>query len=132
MTETYICSKNSFTKQIYLNEIITGQSEDYAFGRLKQFNEKLNVSFKQYYVCITGLKKEVYSGVFSIQAQKYMNIYIPLEDYVREYLCKLGYRCEVFMFYYFNTKQMVIFMETCDNVFVAPYEANCYDRRIIF
>lgn len=124
-------SKNSHFRLIHLNELVTGQSKDYIFGRAEQFNEKWELKFNNYYVCITGLKKEIYSGVFSKSAKEYMDIYVPLEMEIREYLGKCGYEYEVFMFCYFNTKQIVIIFEPKENVGVSAEEVAKYITDLI-
>ncbi len=99
---------SSFVHKQFLNEIVTGQKEDYVIRSLEHFNEKLNINFNNYYILLTGIKKEIYFNVYNIGAAEYMRIFTKIEDIICKYMTDNNYPCELFMFVYFNTKQICI------------------------
>ncbi|GEM_PF-3409051 len=99
---------SSFVHKQFLNEIVTGQKEDYVIRSLEVFNEKLNINFNNYYILLTGIKKEIYFNVYNIGAAEYMRIFTKIEDIICKYMTDNNYPCELFMFVYFNTKQICI------------------------
>ncbi|MEL7650111.1 MAG: AraC family transcriptional regulator [Sedimentibacter sp.] len=107
---------DEFVRMILLNEIVIGQKEEYVRNELiSHGSAELNVRFSDYYILLTGLKKEVYYGAYHIEAGDYMKIFNSARDSISEYLTEKGFDYEIFLYLYFNTKQMCIFFNRNNN-----------------
>jgi len=106
----------NFVRMILLNEIAVGQKEEYVKNELTTCcHESLNVKFNDYYIMLTGIKKEVYNGVYHMEAGDYMKIFYAAKDIVSKYMTDHGFDHEIFLYLYFNTKQMCIFFDKGSN-----------------
>jgi len=109
-------SINNIIRTIYLNEIAIGQREEYVKNELNTYcQEKLNVKFNDYYILLTGIKKEVYHGVYHIEAGDYWIIFNAAKDTISKYMTDHGFDHEIFLYLYFNTKQICMFFNKGDN-----------------
>lgn len=109
-------NNNEFVRMILLNEIVIGQKEEYVKSELiSHCGAELNVRFSDYYILLTGLKKEVYYGVYGVEAGNYMKIFNSAKDSISEYMTEKGFDYEIFLYLYFNTKQMCIFFNKNSN-----------------
>lgn len=96
------------THLIFMNEILTGQSLEYIRKVENYYNWKIGVEFNHLHILLTGLKKEIYNGVYNLSADEYMNIYIKAKDEISAYMDEHHFKHEIFLFFYYNTKQICV------------------------
>ncbi len=113
-------SKNSYTRLVFLNELVSGQNIDYVDNLMTREREhSYEFSRDDCYVCLTGLKKSVYSGKYGVSTNQYMHIYVEFEKKFSEHIKKRGYVGEIFLHLY-EDKQIVIIFSKKNSTDILP------------
>jgi two-component system response regulator YesN len=98
-----------------MNEIVTGQCLEYIYFAEGYYNLKFNIEFQNFYILLTGLKKDIYHKVYQLSADEYMRIYISSKETISRYMDEHNYKYEIFLYLYFNTKQICVMFNSGDH-----------------
>lgn len=119
-----IYGRNSHFKKIHLNELLIGQEKEYLLHRFQQEGEPLYIDFSHCYLCLTGVKKRVYTGVYGLDANDYMGVYARVEQDLKYFLPDAGYQFEMVPFYYSDKQIVLIFSPIKENPLDAALVAD--------
>lgn len=105
-------SRNSYTRLVFLNELISGQDIAYIDHLIGYENEP-ELRFDQNHCCIglLGLKKSVYAGYYHLTTNQYMELYVIFEQRMNDYLERHQCSGEIFLNLY-GDKQIIIIFST--------------------
>lgn len=121
---------NSSFRKILLCELLSGQRVDYVRARLLPTGEEpLRVNPAQCAVLVTGFPKHVYTGIYGLSVEQYMQIYWQFQHQMHDYLEKNGFDHEIVMYIYSPQKEIALLYSprpacTTPVYSVAEYAAN--------
>ena len=121
---------NSSFRKILLCELLSGQRVDYVRARLLPTGEEpLRVNPAQCTVLVTGFPKHVYTGIYGLSVEQYMQIYWQFQHQMHDYLEKNGFDHEIVMYIYSPQKEIALLYSprpacTTPVYSVAEYAAN--------
>lgn len=113
---------NSYFNIVSYNELLIGQTKSHFFGIQKFHNQAVFLDFSNLYICITGLKKSVYTGIYQLSASRYMNIYLKIKRKLSDYLNSIHYTYEVILFVY-GQKEIILLLSPTSESVVTHMEA---------
>ena len=100
---------NSSFRKILLCELLSGQRVDYVRARLLPTGEEpLRVNPAQCAVLVTGFPKHVYTGIYGLSVEQYMQIYWQFQHQMHDYLEKNGFDHEIVMYIYSPQKEIAL------------------------
>jgi len=91
-----------------MNECIHNHPEKNSRGILSWRRTELDFSLEQFWFCLTGLKKQIYYGVYGWDAGDYLEIYDRIRMMAEAELERRGYRGNVFMVMAEDIKQVAV------------------------
>lgn len=121
---------NSSFRKILLCELLSGQRPDYVRARLLAAGEEpLRFNPTQCAVLVTGFPKHVYTGIYGLSVEQYMQIYWQFQHQMHAYLEKAGLDHEIIMYIYSPQKEIALLYSprpacTTSAYSVAEYAAN--------
>lgn len=103
-------SRNSYTRLIFLNEMLSGQDIEYIDNLIEYEKEPpLRFNQEQCYIGLLGLKKVVYSGYYRLTTNEYMEIYVTFEQMAAAYFADHHLNGEIALTLYSDKQIAVIF-----------------------
>lgn len=103
-------SRNSYTRLIFLNEMLSGQDIEYIDNLIEYEKEPpLRFNQEQCYIGLLGLKKVVYSGYYRLTTNEYMEIYVTFEQMAAAYFADHRLNGEIALTLYSDKQIAVIF-----------------------
>ena len=100
---------NSSFRKILLCELLSGQRADYVRARLLAAGEEpLRFDPAQCAVLMTGFPKHVYTGIYGLSVEQYMQIYWQFQHQLHDYLEKAGFDHEIVMYIYSPQKELAL------------------------
>lgn len=119
-------SRNSYTRLIFLNEMLSGQDIDYIDNLIEYEKEPpLRFNQEQCYVGLLGLKKVVYSGYYRLTTNEYMEIYVTFEQMAAAYFAAHHLDGEIVLTLY-SDKQIAVIFSVCEKSDVTAMEVYKY------
>lgn len=100
--------KNDIIRVFGFNECLSPHTEEHMFQYMEAWDMKLAFSLERFWLCLSGLKKNIYHGFYGLTANKYMESYEKWFCVVEEAIKKSGYRADVFMVIAEDVKQMAV------------------------
>ena len=101
-------TQNSFARFIFLNELLTGQESEYIDTlMLREEEPPFRFDPQNCYLCLLGVKKEVYSAHYDANTNDYMRVYVRFEQAMAGFLEECGYTAEITLLLY-GGKQIVM------------------------
>ncbi len=101
-------SRNSYTRLVFLNELVSGQNRSYLDDLLiKEKEPPLRFHPEDCRICLLGLRKAVYSGIYGLSTNDYMELYIQFEQHMQDLFSRYGYTGEIFLHLYAD-KQIIM------------------------
>ncbi len=119
---TNIQANTGYFYTMGLNECLTSHPEKIMKRHLKMWQLELSFSLKQFWFCLTGLKKLVYYGVYGYEAEDYLNIYDRYRLQVENLVEQQGYQANVFMVMEEDIKQMAVIFSSGGSPGCPPLE----------
>lgn len=118
---------SSYFRMTLLNEALFGLPRDYFEYQLNNADTKINFDFNKFYICLTGLKKSVYTGVYGFDSTKYMNLaFLPSLQKIGEYMRLHNYCFEHVLIINGLSKQIAVLFSPMPNSDVTPLRAAQY------
>lgn len=77
---------------------------------LNHIQADFNFQIDHFYFCLTGLKKNIYNGIFHLSPNEYMDIFIPLKEKISAILFAHNWIGDVFLAWKFDEKQIAVIM----------------------
>lgn len=113
---------NSSFRKIILNEMLTGQLESYVLERLRSENERpLAFDTRSFTLCVTGLKKRVYTGVYGRDAGWYMRVFWTFQAHMFAFFARERYSGDVVMYMYGRQKELCLLYTRLPGARLSPY-----------
>ncbi|MEG0541242.1 MAG: helix-turn-helix transcriptional regulator [Angelakisella sp.] len=105
----YPVDMDHYFRVAHLNEMLIGQTKEQLLGIYAQYGKTINLDFSHCYLCLTGLSKQIYTGVYGLNASQYMRIYLLIKNAIGQYLDEVHCRSEIVLFNYANKEIAVLF-----------------------
>ncbi len=103
-------SDNSYTRMVFINEMLSGQDEDYLQDLIVRERESaFAFDASGFYICLTGLPKRVYSGRYGLDANDNMVFVVQFERRMKQALEALGGQGEIVLYLYEDKQIVVVF-----------------------
>lgn len=122
----------SFFQMTLLNEVFMGLTKDYYESRLKIVDTQLNINFAHAYLLLTGLKKDVFTGVYGLSTDDYVHkVFKPGYIKVEQLMFQNGYQFEMHLVTYTQTKQFAVLFSPSNNSKIDACEIAWQVQKII-
>ena len=96
-----------FCKIMLINEALFGQSEKQLNTIMKEVGTRLDFDFHDFYLCLTGLRKKVYTSYLNMHRQDYVQIFNEFTPFIEREAEKRGI-CQInAVINYDGSKQIV-------------------------
>ena len=91
-----------------LNQCLYSGPEKDIVARLKRNGDKLHISLRQFWFCLTGIKKSVFFGKYKKSPEEYAEVFDQYRLQVEKLMEEDGCQANVFMLMEGDVKQMAI------------------------
>lgn len=100
--------KGRTLKGAVINEMLFGQSKKACLHLMNDLDVSLDFDFDDFYICLGGIPKQVYSPCFGKDLEDYFFLYGSMESHMREELGRLGVSFDSIIVKYDGTKRVCL------------------------
>ena len=102
-----VYNMETFCRIMLINEALFGQSEKQLKMIMKEVDTELDFDFHDFYLCLTGLRKKVYTSYLNMQRQDYVEIFLRFKPKVEQWAEERGIKQINAVINYDSSKQIV-------------------------
>lgn len=110
---------------IAMNELMLSESIGKSKQVLDVFNVLIDFDVENYYLCLTGLKKQIYIPVYGLTPRKYVDVFVSMKPDLLAELERNNYNANLFLESCNDTRQIAILFSPSSEACISPREMAC-------
>lgn len=117
-----VYDKEAFCCTMLINEALFGQSKSQLEMMMREVDTTLDFDFKNFYLCLTGLKKKTYQSRLNMNRIQFRQIFLPLLDTMDALASKHQLKVLHAVLNYDGSKQVVFLIQPNPQTTISVYE----------